>query len=190
MQTPSHFLMTAALGKGLRLERATTRAFVAGSVAPDVPLYLLSFGGWLYYHVGLGWPAGRVASEMYGQLFFRDPLWIALHNLLHSPALLGVSIAGLWLARGRVPSWPLPFLLGCLLHSGVDIVTHHDDGPLVLFPLNWTLRLSSPVSYWDARYHGRPFGLLELLFDAGLLVYLFGPRLTKSLGARASEPAT
>lgn len=177
--------MTAALGKRLRLERATVSALLAGSVAPDVPLYLLSLGGWLYYHIGLGWPAAEAASQMYGRLFFHDPFWIALHNVLHSPIPLGVSLVGLGLARGHAPSWPVPFLLGCLLHAAVDIATHHDDGPLLFFPLDWTFRLSSPVSYWDARYHGRLFGFVELLLDAGLLAYLLGPRLTRWLGARA-----
>ncbi|MEC8553768.1 MAG: hypothetical protein VXZ82_02060 [Planctomycetota bacterium] len=26
---------------------------------------------------------------------------------------------------------------------------HHDDGPLLFWPLNWSNRYASPLSYWD-----------------------------------------
>ena len=39
MNPPSHWLMTAALGKRLRHLPIAPSAFLLGSVAPDMPLY-------------------------------------------------------------------------------------------------------------------------------------------------------
>lgn len=65
------------------------------------------------------------------------------------------------------------FALGAGLHSAIDILTHAGDGPLLLFPLNWTYRFSSPVSYWDPEYYGRIFAPIEHVLDVVLLIYIF-----------------
>jgi hypothetical protein len=59
----------------------------------------------------------------------------------------------------------------------VDIATHVDDGPLLLFPLHWTLRFQSPVSYWDRTHYGREFTIFELTLDVLCLGYLYGYRV-------------
>ena len=51
--------------------------------------------------------------------------------------------------------------MACLLHSFVDIVTHHDDGPVLFWPLNWHFRFPSPISYWDNAHFGRQVGIFE-----------------------------
>ena len=66
------------------------------------------------------------------------------------------------------------FLAACLFHSLVDIVTHHDDGPLLLWPLEWTLRYESPVSYWDHQFHGNNFFIFEVILDLLLVMMLVG----------------
>lgn len=68
--------------------------------------------------------------------------------------------------------WLFWFFVACLLHTGVDILTHVDDGPKLFFPLDWTTRFHSPVSYWDYRYYGREFRVFEQAINATLLVYL------------------
>jgi hypothetical protein len=60
-----------------------------------------------------------------------------------------------------------------MLHTLIDIPLHVTDGPLLLFPLNWTLRYRSPVSYWDPSFYGREWSIFEHLLDAVLLIYLF-----------------
>jgi hypothetical protein len=73
---------------------------------------------------------------------------------------------------------PIP---ACLLHSIVDIVTHVNDGLLLLFPLNWTLRFQSSISYWDARHYGSQFQQFEIALDGLLMIYLLSGRIHRLL---------
>ena len=56
----------------------------------------------------------------------------------------------------------MSFALGCLLHTTMDIPVHHDDGPVVAFPLNWDFRVKSPVSYWDRAHYGGIVGPIDM----------------------------
>lgn len=190
MNTPSHFLIGAATAKFSR-HPVVTSAFLLGSIAPDVPLYLLSIGGYFHY-TGRGMSAAETFRHMFDELFFTDPAWIALHNGLHSPLVLAVAIALLWTSRDRLGSlarWSFYFFLACLLHTALDIPTHVYDGPLLLFPLNWSVRFQSPISYWDPDYFGREFAYVELALDAMLLLVLTVipgiERVKKLVGTRA-----
>ena len=173
VNTPSHFLIGAAIAKFSR-HPVVTSAFLLGSIAPDIPLYLLSIGGFFHY-TSRGMSAADTFRYMFDTLFFTDPVWIALHNLLHSPLVLVVAIALLWSSRNRIGSWArwsFYFFLACLLHTALDIPTHVHDGPLLFFPINWSLRFRSSVSYWDPDYFGREFTYFELALDAILAVVL------------------
>jgi membrane-bound metal-dependent hydrolase YbcI (DUF457 family) len=175
MNTPSHFLMTAALDKLLPRVPIHQQAFLIGSVAPDIPLWILSLGGIVYYHFILGWSLAKAFHLMFDNLYFYNPFWLAFHNLLHAPLLLLLGITLVWRKRrniGSIYRWLFWFLLACLLHSSVDILTHADDGPLLFFPLNWSVRFHSPISYWDPRYHGREFSRFELGLDSFFILYL------------------
>lgn len=175
MNTPSHFLMTAALEKALPRIPIVKHAFLLGSFMPDVPLWLLSIGGYLYYHRMLGWNMAETSRFMFDYLFFNDPVWMMLHNTLHSPVVLLLGLALVWQRRrniGSAPRWWFWFLTACLLHAIVDILTHHSDGPLLFFPLNWRDRFSSPVSYWEDAYHARIFSIFEASLDLFCLVYV------------------
>ena len=187
MNTPSHFLMTATLRKVCPRVPIAKSAFLLGSIAPDIPLYILSIGGILYYHILLDWSLGDTFRLMFDELYFHHPLWIASHNLLHSPVLLLLALGLLWRFRNRMTSprhWWFWFLSACLFHSAIDILTHVDDGPLLLFPLEWTTRWQSQVSYWDPRYYGREFALFESILDIILTVYLVGPWISRRLRRR------
>jgi hypothetical protein len=61
-------------------------------------------------------------------------------------------------------------------NSGIDILTHVNDGPLLFFPFDWTVRFHSPVSYWDSAHYGREFGVCALALDLVCLGYLGGVR--------------
>lgn len=175
MLTPSHFLMTAALDKSLPRIPIVKSAFLLGSVAPDLPLWFLSIGSLIYYHYILGWSVADTSRLVYDDLFFHNPFWIASHNFLHSPVLLLSGLVLTWRYRRHIGSterWLFWFFVGCLFHTGVDILTHVEDGPLLFFPFEWTIRFHSAVSYWDYRYHGREFRVFERALDGTLLVYL------------------
>jgi membrane-bound metal-dependent hydrolase YbcI (DUF457 family) len=175
MNTPSHFIMTAALDKALPRVPIVKRAFLLGSVVPDLPLWLLSIGGLVYYHLLQGLTMAETTRLMFDNLYFHDPFWIACHNSLHSPVMLLLGVSAVWRSRRNIESgsrWWFWFFMACLFHSAIDILTHHDDGPLLFFPLNWTVRFYSPVSYWDPNHFGNQFQLFELLLDSALLIYL------------------
>ncbi len=180
MNTPTHFLMTAVLRKALPQWEMTSSAVLLGSVAPDIPLYGLSLGGLFYFHRILGWSLADAAKHIFDTLYFEDPIWIGLHNFLHSPLSLLILLGVSQVVRLRSPQWGTWmrwFVLACMLHSVVDIFTHHDDGPLLFWPLNWQMRFQSPVSYWDHRHFGSEVARLELTLVIVLLCYLVGPWL-------------
>ena len=176
MNTPSHLIITAAIAESLPRQRVVMSAALLGAVAPDIPLYLLSLGSYLHQTQWLGTPPREAFEYMYSVQFYRDPLWILLHNLLHAPLVLMAGIALVWMACGSftrlLTSWWGWFFLSCLLHTAIDIPTHFDDGPLIFFPFDWQTRFQSPVSYWDPQRFGLQFVLFEGVLDLVLLCYL------------------
>ncbi len=180
-------IITGALRKRLTRLSIPLGAVLWGSVAPDLPLYLLSLGGFLYYSLVAGMSVGAAGELMYRQLFYTNPVWITLHNFLHAPFVLLAGIGFTSLGTGRKRRWLRWFFLSCALHTGIDIVTHHNDGPLLLFPLNWSLRFSSPISYWDPNYYGGIFTVFELTLDAVLLSYWLSPRVLRWWRGRKNE---
>ena len=191
MNTPSHFLMTAALRRAWK-KPPPASACLLGSVAPDIALYLLSLGGALHFRYLLGWSAEATWRQLFDILYFHNPYWIAAHNLLHSPTVLVTGLVVLWRLHGlpQAPRrWLRWFLAACLLHSLVDVLTHVDDGPLLFFPFEWTVRFESPVSYWDSRHYGNQFAVFELTLDAILMAYLCLPPLWRLARARLLRTA-
>lgn len=191
MNTPSHLIINAALRKWATTDNRLAiprSAFLLGAVLPDLPLWLLWAATFLQQRVVRGEASAPLWSEAYDQRYFSDPLWIAGHNLFHAPILLLLGLALLWRARAAVGSrayWWFWLLAGCLLHTALDIPVHVDDGPLLLFPFEWSVRFRSPVSYWDPRFFGREFAVFEVLLNLLLLVYLFGAGLRR--GATAPQ---
>ncbi len=176
--------MTAALEQSCPRIPIVRSAFLLGSVAPDIPLWLLSIGGVLYYHIIQGWSVAETSRLMFDQLYFHNSVWIASHNFLHAPLVLLLGLAIAWSKRRNIGSrsrWLFWFLLACLLHSGVDILTHVDDGPLVFFPFDWSTRFASSVSYWDDRYYGREFQMFEQSLNVVFLIYFLSPRLYRCI---------
>ena len=173
MTTPSHFIITAALARRLRQRLPVpVMAVLIGSVAPDIPLFLLSTGTALYYRLTAERSITNLHSFMFDELFFNNPFWIASHNFLHAPLLLALGLLLSRLLGGKSGAWWSWFFVAASFHTIIDILTHATDGPLLLFPLNWTLRFHSPVSYWDPNHYGGVFRWLELTLDLTLLAYL------------------
>ena len=125
---------------------------VAGSVAPDVPI-MLAFAG---IGVWNQWSGGEASIiESFRAAYASDPLLVASHQLLHAPISLGLLYVATVISLRFSPNsgrWSQSFLLGAMAHSTVDIFTHFDDGPLLLWPLDATVRFSSPISHWDVTH--------------------------------------
>ncbi len=185
VNTPSHALIAAALRRAAPGRQIPLSAVLWGSVAPDIPLFLLVAGGGVYYCGVLGWTLQRALDRMLGTLYVQDPFWLAARSTLHAPLVIGAVLA-VALTAGRERAWGR-WLAWCaaalFLHAVLDILTHVSDGPLLLFPLDRHLRFHSVVSYWDPRYHGRLFSALELALDVVLTVYL-------ALGCRFRRAST
>lgn len=161
-------------------------AFLLGSVMPDVPLTIFTIAYFVYWR----WFTDRsefIFGPAYDTIYFENPFMVAAHNLFHAPIpVLCMGAVGFWLmqrsgVRSGAPSeskrknrggalfW---FALGCGFHSIIDILTHHDDGPLLLFPFNWQVRFISPISYWDPDHYGDIFSVFELGLDIAIIVWL------------------
>ena len=163
------------------------RTVLWASLLPDLPLVILTAWYFITQEVGFG--------PRYDDLFYYDPLWVIAHNLFHAPLVtIAIGCVGvlLWRRARSATSrasgaFLLSFSFGTTLHTLVDIVTHHDDGPLLLFPFNWQLRYASPVSYWDPAHYGRivaPIDLaLTLLFTAYLVLRWWRRRRARSVQA-------
>lgn len=190
MNTPSHWLVTAALRKCLGWPLPGS-AVLWGSVAPDVPLIGLSLGGIAYYHGWLGWSQHETFRHLFDDLYFHHHIWIAAHHLLHAPTSLALGLIGLWRFRHpphRRLRWLWWFLAACFLHSAIDILTHVDDGPLLFFPFDWSTRFASPVSYWDRNHYGAEFARFELVLDLICVLYLIVPRYWHRIAAGRRRP--
>lgn len=193
MNTYSHLIVTAVLNKPLKrltsvtekLPKVDTRALLWGSIVPDLPLILLTImmvlvdwarGTLPNFHSAESEPLRSFTSMLFRDWYFHNPIVLTLHNLFHSPILLicYLLISHRAWKKGYVWGQPLFWLsIGAMLHTLADIPLHTDDGPLVFFPLNWSWRFHSPLSYWDPQHHGREWTVFEHLLDLSCLVYLF-----------------
>lgn len=145
------------------------RTVLWASLIPDVPLFLLSLWYFWRYEIGFG--------PRYDELFYENPIWVIGHNLFHAPiitVMIGLVGWAMWRQGGspRRGTFLLSFSFGTTLHTLVDIPTHHHDGPLLLFPFDWTIRYTSPISYWDPAYGGRVMFPIDLGLTLAFTVYL------------------
>ena len=174
MQTYSHLILTAVLRRKLR-ESGTPSdsSLLVGSVLPDVPLALLTVG----YIIHRRWinpnlPDKTRCSPTFNNLYFNNRWWILAHHLFHAPLLLLLyALIGDW-GRQRGYEWGVPLFwlaVGAAFHTGIDIFTHHDDGPLLLYPFDSQTRYHAPISYWDKQKGGRAFSLFEHALDVCLI---------------------
>lgn len=180
---PTHLVINAAIERkfGVKFKLARS-AFLWGSVAPDIPLLMLSIGYFLYSRYFTAQAMEGVMNKAFNDLYFNDPYWIAGHNFLHSPTALSIYAILLWLFVNKVGThghrW-LSFVFGCMVHSVIDIISHYNDGPVLFFPFDWHTRFYSPVSYWDRAHYANQFFWVELGINIVLLAYLLLPKLVQ-----------
>lgn len=201
MNTVTHLLVNAAIDRRVRERRANsdgrgtsvppapsdhpihTKAFLWGGVAPDLPLIVMTVVAAAWFMAVRGWGLGDSLGHVFRDLYFQNPFWKAANNVLQSPVMLAAWLGVILVVRRRRPAagrMLLWFLGGVAVHVAVDILVHHDDGPLLLFPLDWSVRFHSPISYWDPRHHGRIVGIVEYVLMAGLVGYLLRYRLVRA----------
>jgi membrane-bound metal-dependent hydrolase YbcI (DUF457 family) len=196
MNTPTHLLITAVAGDRLKQRgiNVNSKAVLLGSIAPDLPLFGLTFGYWIANSINPfdAGPAQLFGPE-YDALFFGDPSWIIPHNFLHAPLIiLALALLG-YVGMRRAAAWGawlFWFALACGLHSLIDIPTHVNDGPLLLFPFNWSYRFAAPISYWDMNYGARYFAIFENILALALLGYLVVVWLRRRTDASRQQHAT
>lgn len=185
---PTHLVINAAIEKkfGAKFKLAQS-AFLWGSVAPDIPFGLLSWGTLAYSRFILQQDTSNVMESVIHPAYFNNPWWIASHNFLHSPIALVIYAILFWRFVDKVGSrghgW-LSFVFGCMVHSVIDILTHYDDGPVLFFPFDWHTRFYSPVSYWDKAHYASQFVYFEVGLNLVLLGYLFLPKLINRIKNR------
>ena len=186
MQTPSHLLITAVLNKTIKkpiiVPRQST-ALLLGAILPDVPFFMLTILYEVYYRwFGTLPVAGSIMEYLHLTLFFTDPIWIISHNFFHSLIINFLLIFVGYLAFRAHARWGA-FLfwlaISSQFHTLIDIFTHRSDGPLLFFPLNWTYRFPSPISYWEVGYYGRIFFIFELTLDTLIIGFFIWRWLQK-----------
>ena len=201
MQTYSHLIITAVLRHPItkkvslstKLPTVSLKAFLLGSVLPDIPLILISIwaiasdlftGVFTQFDFSTQNPGEPIAPELlalsrtmtlYEVWFFENPWVITAQNLFHGPLLVAlfIGIAYFFWRRGNEKSgWFFWLFCTAMLHTILDILLHTTDGPLVFFPFNWTWRFHSPVSYWDPEHYGREWSVFEHFLDIAAIGYL------------------
>lgn len=199
MNTPSHFLLTAAAGRAGMYRHFRPASLLWGSVMPDMPLFLLSVISVLTLPLARDMTIAESFDYMYGVLFFENIFWMIAHNFFHSPTnllllflltLIVKQFAKRVAQQDQINSvivWLWGFLLSCGVHSVIDILTHYDDGPLLFMPFNFSLRFHSPVSYWDPAHGGRIFFLVELVLDLVLIIVLLSPHIMRFIRRKRQD---
>lgn len=148
MNTPAHLIFgMTAFGKAGHAR--LTGAALAGSLIPDLSLYILS--GW---HLLVLDTAPEV---VFGRLYFSDA-WQSIFRIDNSFILWGTALGFAMMFRAPV------FVALCgaaMLHLGFDFLLHNDDGRAHFWPIsNWIFQ--SPVSYWDPDHYGNIAGAIEV----------------------------
>lgn len=172
MNTPAHLVLNAvALGRGRW--RSAPGPIVLGALLPDLPM----LGFYLYQKGFMALPESRIWSEAY----FR-PDWQLFFDLFNSLPILALVALLAWRSGA---TRTLALVMSMILHCLADLPLHHDDAHAHFRPLtSW--RFESPISYWDARHHGRIFSVLEmvLVLAGSALLVLRGPgRAWRLVGA-------
>lgn len=148
VNTPAHAIVNLLFFRKTHRE-AHAIAIVAGSLMPDVPMFVFYL-----------WAKLNALSErsIWRDGYF-DSGWQAVFDTFHSFPLLGLAWLMAW--RARMNALAI-FFASMFVHSLFDFPLHHDDAHRHFFPFSG-FRFVSPVSYWNPAYHGQIVGAAELL---------------------------
>ena len=148
MNTPAHLIFGLTAFGRADVPRVTAAA-LAGSLIPDLSLYLMAGT-----HLLLRDTPPRV---VFGELYFSDA-WQSVFRIDNSFVLWGIALVIGIMARAPVA---IALCGAALLHLLLDFPLHHNDGRAHFWPIsNWIF--ASPVSYWDSRHYGGIVGPIEI----------------------------
>ncbi|MBM1221628.1 cobalamin biosynthesis protein CobQ [Ponticoccus sp. SC2-23] len=159
MNTPAHLIFgMTAFGKAG--QKGLTAAAFAGALIPDLSLYILAGSHLLVL--------GTAPDVVFGQLYYSQT-WQSIFRIDNSILLWGIALMGAILARAPIA---VAFCGAGLLHLGLDMPFHHDDGRAHFWPLtDWVFQ--SPVSYWDRDHYGLWVGGIEIAAALACCVVLW-----------------
>ena len=169
MNTQSHVLLAVALftrsGVG---NRARNTAAIVGGFLPDLPIFIM----FLWSKIQ------GVPEKIVWETWYFNPPWQTVIDASHSiPIYWLLIMVSVFLVKsgGRKYDYGIVlviFSLSALTHIAGDFFLHAVDGHAHFWPLSdW--RYSSPVSYWDPRYYGEYFLILEIIVGLYLCVILY-----------------
>lgn len=151
----------ALLGKfGKERRRWIIAAIILGAVFPD----LATAAYVVFYRFIVGVPPDVLWGEHY-----EGSVWDVAANYLHSLPLVTIFLLVALVFR----TYGAGFFFGSwFLHAVADFVVHHTDAHSQFLPFSdWIFR--SPISYWEATYHGVAVGTIEIVGALSLLVVLW-----------------
>lgn len=158
----------AAFGRAGR--PGVTAAACAGALIPDLSLYLMAGT-----HLAI---LGTAPEVVFGELYFSES-WQSVFRIDNSILLWGLALVVALMARSAVG---IALCGAALLHLGLDLAFHHDDGRAHFWPVtDWIFQ--SPVSYWDPDHYGQIVGALEVAAALACAVLLW--RRLRARGWRA-----
>ena len=142
MNTPAHLLFGAALFGG-KSDRRVMGAALAGSLLPDLSLYLMA--GWALR-------VQKIPPQIvFDELYFSES-WQRVFAIDNSILLWSLCLLLAWRCKSNVG---FAFAGSGILHICLDFLVHAGDGRPHFWPLSdWVFH--SPISYWDSS-HGAWF---------------------------------
>lgn len=159
MNTPAH-LIFGLTAFGAPRRPLVTAAALTGALLPDLSLYLLA--SWHLFVLGTS------PETVFGTLYFSEG-WQRIFRIDNSIVLWGCGLAVALMARS---AWGTALCGAALLHLGLDLPLHHDDGRAHFWPVS-TWIFQSPVSYWDPAHYGDLVSVIELLAVLACCVILW-----------------
>ena len=150
------------------LSPRATRLFALGGAAPDLPIIAV----FAAFAAASGFDIAE-ATARFRAAYEGEPALLAAHNLLHAPPSLALLFLASLAFRKEVSASLQAFLAGCAAHCLIDIYTHVKDGPLMLWPFDWSKRFDGPLSHWDPSH----FGYVCLIAEATLILMFLASRL-------------
>ena len=159
MNTPAHLIFGAtAFARPER--KGTLPAALAGSLAPDVSLYVM-------VAVSI-WVLDVPARTVFGEYYYSDA-WQSVFAIDNSFILWGALLGfALW-RRSQILT---AFAGAGFLHLSFDFPLHTHDARMHFWPVSdWVFE--SPYSYWDNAAHADVIGPWTLAMTLFLAGYLF-----------------
>lgn len=136
-------------------------AVLSGAVIPDAPMFI--FFLWEKFVVG------HAEDQIWSQSYFQ-PAWQNSFDLFNSLPLIAIAIG---ISAWRRGLHAVALFASMAAHCVADLLLHHDDAHRHFLPFSqWRFR--SPVSYWDPRYYGQIFSLVELVLVLVCVAMLLG----------------